>query len=545
MAPRFRPPADWLDRSAWLFVLLVLLMLLPAAFVLWFMNEAIATRTAEAEQSMREANRGQLRLVRARIDERWLNRTASLDRTGDAAAFFARQVVDERADGLVVMNPDGTPLFPSASGDDPDLVAGVRAQLRSRPVDVARVAALLNDYSTALSGFTRLALMEELRPHEPNVRMPTQAALRLSREWIQSGALAPEPGGLHETAIPGLWAMTARNRGAVALHWTGQLESAMHDFLHEVEPDGITFIPIPPGMPADAEAIAAGTTMPGWQVSFIPLEREDGSGPASEMTSRYLAIGLGGIALIAGLGATVGRGFFQQFRLARLKTDLVAAVSHELRTPIASVRVLVDGLLADPELDPVKTREYLTLMSAENARLQRLIENFLTFSRLERSRYRFDFAATPPAAVISAAIDAVRDRTPAGCDVEVDVEPGLPMIVADKEAITTALVNLLDNALKYTPEEKRIRVRACREGDRVAVTVADNGLGIPARERRRIFGRFYRIDRRLARDTAGVGLGLSIVDLIVRAHRGTVTVHSAPGAGAAFTLRLRRAGGTA
>ena len=113
--------------------------------------------------------------------------------------------------------------------------------------------------------------------------------------------------------------------------------------------------------------------------------------------------------------------------------------------------------------------------------------------------------------------------------------------MVDAEAVGTALVNLLDNALKYTPDQKRIAVRACRDGDGfVQFVVSDNGIGIPVREQRRIFRRFYRVDQRLARETGGVGLGLSIVELIARGHGGTVTVQSEPGEGSTFTMRVPR-----
>ena len=233
-------------------------------------------------------------------------------------------------------------------------------------------------------------------------------------------------------------------------------------------------------------------------------------------------------------------------RLDQIRSDFVANVSHELRTPLASMRVLVDGLLADATVDPIKTREYLEMIASENARLSRLIENFLTFSRLERDSYRFEFAPTSPSAVVASAANAIRDRLPPGGDLRVDVAPGLPDVMADADALSTALINLLDNALKYTPEEKRILVRVRRDGDAaVSFAVEDNGIGIPMKEQRRIFKRFYRVDQRLTRETTGVGLGLSIVELIVRAHGGTVTVSSAPGSGSTFALRLPSAGARA
>jgi signal transduction histidine kinase len=115
----------------------------------------------------------------------------------------------------------------------------------------------------------------------------------------------------------------------------------------------------------------------------------------------------------------------------------------------------------------------------------------------------------------------------------------MPLVLADADALRTALINLLENAIKDTPATKRIVVRASQDGEgAVTFGVEDNGIGIPVGEQRRIFRRFYRVDQRLSRETSGVGLGLSIVELIVRAHHGTVTVQSAPGAGSTFTLRL-------
>jgi signal transduction histidine kinase len=278
--------------------------------------------------------------------------------------------------------------------------------------------------------------------------------------------------------------------------------------------------------------------LPSWQLSFQPLADTEVEAAASRQRAVYKSVAAAGIAAMALLAIVAGRTFRRHLRLARLKTDLVAAVSHELRTPLASMRVLVDGLLEDDEIDPVKTRDYLRLLATENARLSRLIENFLTFSRLERGRQQFVFAPTAPSAIVSGALDAIRDRLPPGCDLHAQVDPDLPPVVADAEAVVTALINLLDNAVKYTPPEKRILLRVHRDAAGVVFAVQDNGIGIPARERRRIFRRFYRVDQRLARETGGVGLGLSIVDLVARAHGGTVTVESEAGAGSTFRLRL-------
>jgi signal transduction histidine kinase len=179
------------------------------------------------------------------------------------------------------------------------------------------------------------------------------------------------------------------------------------------------------------------------------------------------------------------------------------------------------------------------MIAGENLRLSRLIENFLTFSRMERNRQKFDFAKTTAEEVIQPAMLAMRERLrEPERHVEVEVSPGLPPLWADRDALVTVLLNLLDNAYTYTGRDKRISVRASCEDGRVVFAVTDNGIGIAPREQTRIFRRFYQVDRRLARETGGCGLGLSIVDFIVRAHGGAVTLESRPGEGSTFRVLL-------
>ena len=285
--------------------------------------------------------------------------------------------------------------------------------------------------------------------------------------------------------------------------------------------------------------------LPGWQLSFSLPDNAALDEIGRRRMASYLWAGYLVIAAMAFTGLLVGRSFRRHLRLAHLKTDLVAAVSHELKTPLASMRLLVDSLLEDEQLDPEKTRDYLQLIAGENLRLTRLIENFLTFSRIERNRQKFAFADTSPSDVVGAAVQAVRERfQPPVCQLNVEVGSGLPPLYADEDALVTVLLNLLDNAYKYTPGDKRISLHAFRQGDCVVFAVEDNGIGIPPAEHKRIFRRFYRVDQRLARETGGCGLGLSIVDFIVRAHGGSVRVESQSGAGSTFSVRLPCGGQT-
>jgi signal transduction histidine kinase len=486
-----------------LFGLLVLLTIVPAAFVVWFMNAAVAAESETARQRVREAYRGQLRLVRERLDPLWRAHAVAVDASGTPEAWFDHLVTEGGADGALVLGSDGAVTYPDAS---------------------ARA---------------RLGAMDEQRARQPNAFLPTQAALRLSIEFAEAERPSALPGVLRETSLAGVWALSSADRRVVALYRTGRLEAMMHDFLHQVETEGVRFVAIPPGDRADHEAIAAGPWLPGWQLTFVPLDTGVRDADASRRRTFYVVVALAAIALIVLIGAVVGAAMRRHLQVARLRTDLAAAASHELRTPLAAMQVLVDGLLADPELDARKTREYLTLIAAETARVSRLVENFLTFAGLDRGAAREAFAPVDPGAVVHAAVESVRPRLTDASALRVEVTPGLPPVLGDADALRGALVNLIDNALKYTAADKRITVRALDGGaSHVQFEVVDNGIGIPMREQRRIFRRFYRVDRGVAGQPPGVGLGLSIVEAVMRAHHGTVSVNSGPGQGSTFALRV-------
>ena len=229
----------------------------------------------------------------------------------------------------------------------------------------------------------------------------------------------------------------------------------------------------------------------------------------------------------------------RQVKLNRLKNDFIATVTHELKTPLASMRVLVDTLLEGHYRDQQQVTEYLQLISRENGRLSRLIDNFLTFSRMERNKQAFRIRRTRPEAIAQTAAEAVKTKfDQASCHFETEISDGLPEVMADADAMVTVLVNLLDNACKYSHEDRRITLRITGENGAVCFAVSDNGVGIPRRAAKRIFKRFYQVDRSLARRAEGCGLGLSIAKFIVDAHGGSIDVESKPGQGSTFSVKL-------
>jgi len=345
---------------------------------------------------------------------------------------------------------------------------------------------------------------------------------------------------LHATELRDVWSVGSSNQLTLALFTTAGLQAKLNDLIHDPSfPKGVSLAVISPGDDVMTESTVAttslGSELPGWRLALSLDDRTLFNTAADRRVARYLVIGSVVIAAMLVLGILIARGFGRQVQLARLKNDLVANVSHELKTPLTAMRALVDTLLDTERFDEKTTREYLQLLATENARLSRLIENFLAFSRLERNKFKFQFESIDPKQVVNGAVAAMGER--AGT-VTVEVASQLPSVRGDSDALVTALLNLLDNAWKYSGDEKRIVLRAEARNGVVCFAVEDNGIGLSPGETKRVFRRFYQTDQRLARTAGGCGLGLSIVQSIVDAHHGSVRVESEPGIGSTFTIEI-------
>jgi len=282
-----------------------------------------------------------------------------------------------------------------------------------------------------------------------------------------------------------------------------------------------------------------GSHFPGWQVRLYFRDADVFEKAASRQAAIYIWAGVLVIVLILAAGGFAAQALGRQMKLNRLKNDFIATVSHELKTPLASMRVLADTLLDGNYKDQQQAKEYLELICKENRRLSGLIDNFLTFSRMERNKRAFDMSPTGPADIASAAADAVKTKfAQYGCHLRIEIAEDLPDVLADRDAMATVLVNLLDNACKYSYDDKQIELKAFAEDGSVCFSVNDNGIGMTRRQIRKIFDRFYQADRSLSRRAEGCGLGLSIAKFIVDAHKGTITVESKPGKGSTFTVKL-------
>jgi len=287
-----------------------------------------------------------------------------------------------------------------------------------------------------------------------------------------------------------------------------------------------------------------GEFFPDFEVAVYFRDNSVFEDAASRQAAVYIWTGILVVILILASGAIAAQAVGRQIRLNRLKNVFIATVTHELKTPLSSMRVLVDTLLEGNYEGEQTVTEYLRLISRENERLSHLIDNFLTFSRMERNKQAFEISAVSPIEIANAAAEAVRAKFDKNnVKFNVSIDKPLPMIRADKDAMITVIVNLLDNAYKYSGDDKSVELRVYSGDGSVCFSVKDNGIGMTHRQLKKAFDRFYQADSSLARRAEGAGLGLSIVKFIVDAHNGKITVESKPQKGTTFGVKLRALAG--
>ncbi|WP_124726935.1 two-component system histidine kinase PnpS [Staphylospora marina] len=225
-------------------------------------------------------------------------------------------------------------------------------------------------------------------------------------------------------------------------------------------------------------------------------------------------------------------------RLEQLRRDFVANVSHELKTPVTSIRGFAETLLDGAMEDTRTLREFLTIILEESLRLERLVGDLLDLSRIESKQFRLELETVQVDELVRGAVKTMEDRIRAkGQTLTVEI-PETFQAEVDVDRVRQILLNLLSNAMVYTPEGGAIRVRAERgDGDWI-LSVEDTGVGIPPEDLPRIFERFYRVDKARARHSGGTGLGLAIVKHLVEAHRGKLEVKSRLGEGTMFIMRF-------
>jgi signal transduction histidine kinase len=261
---------------------------------------------------------------------------------------------------------------------------------------------------------------------------------------------------------------------------------------------------------------------------------------SSRNRQRLLVTGFGAITglLLAGIGL-VGRAVSRELAASRLQSDFVSAVSHEFRTPLSSLCLLSEMLEAERVGSEADRADYYAVLSRESRRLRRLVEGLLNFGRMEAGAMQYRFETIDPADLASQVVrEFQRDVESRDYVVDAAVHDDTPLVQADRSALSCALWNLLDNAVKYSPGCRTVWVEVGPNDGGAVISVRDRGIGIPLAEHGRIFEKFVRGGAATKAGIVGTGVGLALVRHIASAHGGRVTVESAPGSGSTFTIEL-------
>ncbi|HDK26081.1 MAG TPA: HAMP domain-containing sensor histidine kinase [Candidatus Atribacteria bacterium] len=226
-------------------------------------------------------------------------------------------------------------------------------------------------------------------------------------------------------------------------------------------------------------------------------------------------------------------------KLEKMRSEFVANVSHELRTPLTSIQGFVETLKEGAINNPEKAQYFLDIIEKQSNRLNNLIEELLQLSKIESQEIAMNLQSINLRDLIDKTILEFKEKIDQKeQQVKINISPQLPLVKADPEQIEVVFRNLLDNAIKYTPNRGKISISALEKAENIYIEVADTGIGISAEHLPRIFERFYRADKDRSRKLGGTGLGLAIVKHIVQANQGTIGVESKPGKGSKFFFTL-------
>jgi signal transduction histidine kinase len=335
---------------------------------------------------------------------------------------------------------------------------------------------------------------------------------------------------------PALLMASARRQQAAN---SGESERATPEDEISVALDSLRLLPA--GEPG---GYSLGSALNGLRASFPPGFRT--SPELGGVEGWFFRILLPLILVLTGFTAYFAwRDVRRETEAVRLRSQFVSSVTHELKTPLTSIRMFAETLRLGRHSGPEAQKEYLDTVVQETKRLGRLINNVLDFARIERGEKTYQMAATDLGAAAREAARAVAyPLAQGGYTLTTDISEDLPVVQADADALTQALLNLLSNAIKFSKEGSGIHLRVLQEGGEILLQVEDRGRGIAPPEKEAIFRDFYRTSDAEKEGIPGTGLGLSLVAHVADAHGGRVEVESEVGRGSTFTIRIPAAGGT-
>jgi len=448
-----------------------------------------------------------------------LEQARLLDRMGNRPS--ALRALRELLDGL---EREAARLAPEACGALSEAVATSATQLGDPAL--AQRAQHLVDQRLAVE--ETAARLEELFGRSVRDALEGEVPLPLLLKQRVGGghAFAVTAATPHGTALFGLTA--------------AQVERSLSEHLAQVEQATL----LGAGEPArpGAQELALRPPLEHLRVEVRPEPQVAATGGLAGLSPQHLRLALIVLSMVTiaiGVGVTI-RAVRREAKVAQLKTDWVANVTHELKTPLTSIRMFLETLLLGRVDDEQEAQECLQVMSREAERLTRLIEQMLVFSRIESRKGRLRLVSTEVRKMVDDALKILSDQFGVDAEFEVVTVQELPPIVVDRFAMTEAVLNLLHNAWKYsanTGRERVLRVVLAARRKTVEIAVEDNGIGVPGRDRKRIFVKFERGTNAELERVEGSGIGLTMANTIVRAHGGWIR-HTQLKQGSRFTIHL-------
>jgi PAS domain S-box-containing protein len=297
---------------------------------------------------------------------------------------------------------------------------------------------------------------------------------------------------------------------------------------------------------ADALRRPAREALDGWEVFAALAPPRTAGGPAAsrpvtvpiELGGRELWLSISAVTFTEGT-VFAFRDLTEEQAVERMKADFISTVSHELRTPLAAIYGAALTLQRDDvQLDGVRAQELLAVVADESDRLARIVNDILWASRVDSGSLQMSIERCNAEELTESVLSAARLHLPENVTLKLSAPPDLPHVAADPDKVLQVLTNLVDNAIKYSPDGGAVQIELDRAGHRVRISVGDEGLGIPPAERSRIFEKFYRLDPNLTRGVGGTGLGLYICRELVRRMDGRIWVESRHPRGSKFALEL-------
>jgi signal transduction histidine kinase len=423
-------------------------------------------------------------------------------------------------------------------------------ELKRGPELARETAALASDLVSGRWRLTRSAYSFYAQRHAtpPEARAQAAGVEWLWEEWQRIRHREANPAGrrtfwVKERSLLLLWRSTPARMAALVAgpryieqQWVRALEPAL-------QRQGVRLVALADeaGHTVLGAQQAARAPQPGLPWAFSVASSDPHAEFAQLLARRRLL--LAGMAMMAALVLAgsyfIARAVTRELEVARLQSDFVAAVSHEFRSPLTSLRQLTELLARGRVSSDERREQYYGVLERETGRLHRLVESLLDFGRMEAGRRQYRFETVDAAELLRAVVAEFQEEVAArGYHLELTVNGGPHLVRADQEALGRAIWNLLDNAVKYSPECQTVWVEVDRAGEKLSIRVRDRGVGIPPTEQREIFKKFVRGSTSEVATVKGTGIGLAMVDHIVRAHRGEVRLESRPGSGSTFTVLL-------